>query len=98
LGEGKAVPSSQPSPVLKPGEGGARKSKEQKRLEAEQHQARFRHEQELQRKEEVRKRLKESEGLILNELGKTATHQNPARVKDLSHRLGEIQKQIKTLD
>jgi hypothetical protein len=41
--------------------------------------------------------LKEAEGLILSELGRPATHQDSARVADLSKRLGEIQKQIQQL-
>jgi ATP-binding cassette subfamily F protein 3 len=74
-----------------------RKTKEQKRQEAEERQARFRREQETKRKQDVLKQLKEAESLILNEMGRLETHQNPARVKDLSQRLGEIQKQIKAL-
>jgi ATP-binding cassette subfamily F protein 3 len=73
------------------------KSKEQKRREAEERQARYRREQEAQRKEDIRKGLRDAESLLLNEMGKPETHQNPARVKDLTQRLGEIQKQLKTL-
>jgi len=72
-----------------------RKSKEQKRLEAEQRQARYRQEQEIKRKQEVVKQLKEAEALLLSEMARQETHQNAARVKELSQRLGEIQKQIK---
>ncbi len=85
----KELPAVPPTPV--------RKSKEQKRLEAEARQAKYRQEQELKRKQEVLKQLKESEALLLSEMARLETHQNPARVKDLSARLGEIQKQIKTL-
>jgi ATP-binding cassette subfamily F protein 3 len=74
-----------------------RKSKEQKRLEAEQRQARYRHEQEGKRKQAVLKQLKDSESLLLSEMARLETHQNPARVKELSQRLGEIQKQIKAM-
>jgi len=76
---------------------GTRKTKEQKRLEAEQRQSKYRQEQEIKRKQDVVKQLKEAESLLLNEMGRLETHQNPARVKELSQRLGEIQKQIKAL-
>ena len=75
-----------------------RKTKEQKRQEAEERQARFRREQEAKRKQDVLKQLKEAESLLLSEMSRLETHQNPARVKELSQRLGEIQKQIKALD
>jgi hypothetical protein len=42
-------------------------------------------------------RLKESEDLLLNELGRPATHQDPKHAAELARRLGEIQKQIKQL-
>lgn len=97
-GEGKAVPSSQPSPVLRPVEGGGKKSKEQKRREAEERNARYRLEQEKKRKEEVRKGLKDAEDLILNEMSRLETHKDPTRVAELTRRLGEIQKQLKVFD
>jgi ATP-binding cassette subfamily F protein 3 len=74
-----------------------RKSKEQKRLEAEQRQARYRQEQEAKRKQDVLKQLKDAESLLLSEMARLETHQSPARVKELSLRLGDIQKQIKAL-
>jgi ATPase subunit of ABC transporter with duplicated ATPase domains len=89
-------PTSPSSPDGAAG-GTPRKSKEQKRMEAEERQARYRREQEEKRKQEVITRLKESEDLILSEMGRPATHENPQHVADLSRRLGEIQKQIKTL-
>jgi ATP-binding cassette, subfamily F, member 3 len=73
------------------------KSKEQKRKEAEERQAAYRREQDVKRKEAVRKNLKESEELLLSELAKPETYQNTARAKDLQQRLGEIQKQLKQL-
>ena len=88
-GEGRGFSSHASAP--------ARKSKEQKREEAEARQAKYRQEQEIKRKQEVLKQLKESESLILSEMARLETHQNPARVKDLSARLGDIQKQIKGL-
>lgn len=72
------------------------KTKEQKRREAEERQAAYRRAQEDKRKQDILKGLKEAEDLIVSELGREATHQNPARVKDLTQRLGDIQKQIKT--
>jgi ATP-binding cassette subfamily F protein 3 len=92
LGEGKRSAGEGSSAVY------SRKSKEQKRQEAEERQARYRREQELKRKQDVLKQLKESESLLLSEMARLETHQNPARVKDLSQRLGDIQKQIKTLE
>jgi len=74
-----------------------RKTKEQKRLEAEERQARYRREQEAKRKQDVLRQLKETESLLLSEMARLETHQSPSRVKELSQRLGEIQKQIKTL-
>ena len=73
----------------------SRKSKEQKRLEAEHRQAKYRQEQEAKRKQDVLKQLKEAESLLLDEMSRLETHQNPARVKELSQRLGDIQKRIK---
>jgi ATP-binding cassette subfamily F protein 3 len=74
-----------------------RKSKEQKRLEAEQRQAKYRLEQEKKRKLDVLKQLKEAESLLMSEMGRIETHKDPSRVAEISRRLGDIQKQIKTL-
>lgn len=74
-----------------------RKSKEQKRLEAEARQAKYLKEQEERRKAEVRKRLQESEALILSEMARLETHKDPARVAELSRRLGDIKKQLQSL-
>lgn len=73
------------------------KSKEQKRLEAEARQARYRQEQEKKRKQDVVSQLKEAESLLLSEMSRLETHQDPARVAEISRRLGDIQKQIKAL-
>jgi ATP-binding cassette, subfamily F, member 3 len=73
------------------------KSKEQKRREAQERQAEYNRKQEEKRKQEVINRLKESEDLLLSELAKPGTHQDPHRAADLARRLGEIQKQIKVL-
>ena len=43
------------------------------------------------------KGLRETESLLMSEMARQETHQNAARVKDLSQRLGDIQKQIKAL-
>jgi len=72
------------------------KTKEQKRREAEERQAAYRRAQEEKRKLDIIKGLKDAESLILSELERPATHQNPARVAELSKRLGEIQKQIRS--
>lgn len=83
-----------PRPAVE-GTGKGPKSKEQKRLEAEQRAARYRQEQEAKRKRDILKQLQDSEKLILNEMSRLETHQNPARVAELSKRLGEIQRQIR---
>jgi ATP-binding cassette, subfamily F, member 3 len=92
-----AKPEPAPAPRLAAPAGSGFKSKEQKRREAEERQTRSRLEQEAKRKADIRKGLQEAESLLLSEMAKLETHQNPGRVKDLTHRLGEIQKQIKTL-
>ena len=68
------------------------------RREAEERNARYRLDQEKKRKDDVRKQLKESESLLLSEMSRLETHQDPARVADLSRRLGDIQKQLKAFD
>ena len=50
----------------------------------------------MKRKLEVLKQLKEAESLLLSEMARMETHQDRARVAELSRRLGDIQKQIKT--
>jgi len=93
--------NTSPHPHLPPQGGkahsGGKKSKEQKRREAQERQAEYNRRQELQRKQDVIKRLKESEDLLLSELAKPATHADSKHAADLARRLGEIQKQIKTL-
>ena len=65
--------------------GGGKKTKEQKRQEAEERNARYRAAQEL-------KKLEDEEKIILAELEKPETYQNPAKAKELSARLSDIQK------
>ncbi len=74
-----------------------RKSKEQKRREAEERNARYRIAQEDKRKDDIRKGLKEAEGTLLDEMARLETHRDPGRVGELTRRLGEIQKQLKVL-
>ena len=78
-------------------ESSGRKTKEQKRMEAEARQARYRQEQEQKRKGDILKKMQESESLLLSELRAVCreTHQDATRVAELSRRLGDIQKQIK---
>ncbi len=78
-------------------QGSQRKTKDQKRLEAEQRQAKYRLEEEQKRKQEVLRQLQDTESLLLSEMARLETHENPARVKELSQRLGDIQKQIRLL-
>jgi ATP-binding cassette subfamily F protein 3 len=82
-------------PGKKPGSGP--KSKEQKRLEAQARQNDYLRKQEEKRKQEIRQRLQDSEGLLLSELARPNTHQDPKHAAELARRLGEIQKQIKQL-
>jgi len=95
LAAGKREEDTQRRPAPEPSTG--KKSKEQKRREAEERNARYRLAQEQKRKEDVRLRLKESESLLLSEMARMETHQDPARVKELYRRLGDIQKELKTL-
>ncbi len=95
--EHPASPRSISGPDPSQGAGTPRKSKEQKRREAEERNARYRLTQEEKRKGDVRKRLKDTEDLLLSEMARLETHQDPARVKELSQRLGEIQKQLRAL-
>ena len=96
-GEGKDEGTALLSPTSGGRGGNAPKSKDQKRLEAEQRQAKYRQEQEGKRKQDVIKTLRDSEKLILGELERLETHADHKRVADLSKRLGEIQKEIKKL-
>ncbi len=89
-GRGTEGPQGEAAPKV------VRKSKDQKRLEAEQRQAKYRLEQEKKRKQDVLKQLKEAESLLMSEMGRIETHKDPARVAEISRRLGDIQKQIKT--
>ena len=94
----KPVPA--PAPIVSPpsaAKSAGPKTKEQKRLEAEQRQAKYRQEQELKRKQDVLKQLRESEKLLLGELARVETHNDHKRVGELSKRLGEIQKEIQKL-
>jgi ATP-binding cassette subfamily F protein 3 len=99
----KEAPShpSTPHPDLPPPGGKEKsagpKSKEQKRREAQARQAEYNRKQEELRKQQVRKGLKESEDLLLSELARPETHKDPARVADLTRRLGQIQKQIQAI-
>jgi ATP-binding cassette, subfamily F, member 3 len=95
---GPLLPSNPKSEIRNPKSEAGPKSKEQKRREAEERNARYRLEQEKKRQDDVRKGLKEAEGLLLDEMGRLETHQNPARVAELTRRLGDIQKQLKALE
>jgi ATP-binding cassette subfamily F protein 3 len=92
-----STPAEASAKAGEPKQASGYKTKEQKRREAEERQAKFRRDQEAKRKDDIRKGLKDSESLLLHEMSKPETHQNPARVKDLTQRLGDIQKQLKAL-
>jgi ATP-binding cassette, subfamily F, member 3 len=96
-----ATPSPEATPIPKPAtdtpKASGPKSKEQKRREAQERQAEYNRKQEEKRKQEVIGRLKDSEGLILSELGRPATHNDPKHAAELARKLGEIQKQLKSL-
>jgi len=79
------------TPVKKSG----KKTKEQKRQEAEDRNARYRQAQEQKKTIEERQRLKEEENKVLHALADPQTHKNPEHVKQLIRRLGETQKQLK---
>jgi len=74
-----------------------RKSKEQKRKEAEERNARYRMAQQGISNLSPLEELQKEEQEILDAMADPATHQNPGRVAELTKRLGEIQKMVKTL-
>lgn len=76
--------------------GGGKKTKEQKRAEAEARNAAYRERMGLQELTEEQK-LKKEEEEILTAMGDPATHENPEKVTELTLRLGVIQKQLKNL-
>lgn len=78
----------------KPKSSGGKKTKEQKRIEAEARNAKYRAQLSNKESEEMRNELKKEEVTLMTELAKPEVHQNPGRVADLSRRLGEIQKII----
>jgi ATP-binding cassette, subfamily F, member 3 len=89
--------SPAPKPVPDAPKSSGPKSKEQKRREAQERQAEYNRKQEEKRKQDVLQRLKEAEDLILSELGRPATHNDPKHAAELARKLGEIQKQRKSL-
>ncbi len=70
------------------------KSKEQKRKEAEERNARYRQAQLDKARQVDIDRLKKEEESILQEMADPHTHQNPDRVKELTRRLGELKKKL----
>lgn len=71
--------------------GGGYKSKEQKRREAEERNARYRAAQAA--KNDGSPTPEDEEKRLLDEMARPETHQDPARVAEISRRLGELQKQ-----
>ncbi|MFN0118164.1 MAG: ATP-binding cassette domain-containing protein [Elusimicrobiota bacterium] len=76
---------------------GGKKTKEQKRLEAEERNARYRASQENEKKGGQLNSLKTEEENILNILSDPASHSNPQRIAELSKQLGEIQRKLNEL-
>lgn len=72
-----------------------KKTKEEKRREAEERNARYREEQQKKAQDEHLRLLKEESDKIVSELADPRTHQNPGRVKELTRRLGELNKHLK---
>jgi len=72
-----------------------KKTKEQKRLEAEERNARYRQAQEEKKRQGVRQSLEAERDRLLAELANPETHQKPSHVRDVSRRLGEIEKQLR---
>ncbi len=76
------------------GGGSGRKTKEQKRLEAEARNAKYRAAKEganLSPTEQLRKEEQE----IMEAMANPETHQDQAKIADLTRRLGEVQKKLK---
>jgi ATP-binding cassette, subfamily F, member 3 len=74
-----------------------KKTKEQKRLEAEERNARYRAAQEQKKVQGARDKLKEEQAALFTEMSYPATHQNPARVVEITRRLGELEKELRGL-
>jgi hypothetical protein len=74
--------------------GGGKKTKEQKRQEAEERNARYRAAQEQKEKEDRLGPLKIEEADILKQMADPTTHADPDRIKKLTQRLGQVQKQL----
>lgn len=75
----------------------SKKTREQKRQEAEDRNARYRLAQEQKMKDEKRRELQKKETELLNEMVLPETHHNPQRIIEITRMLGELKKQIKTL-
>jgi ATP-binding cassette subfamily F protein 3 len=89
-------PSTEPKEKSDKPKSGGKKTKEQKRAEAEARNAKYRERMGLQELTEEQK-LKKEEEEILSAMGDPATHENPEKVTELTLRLGVIQKQLKNL-
>lgn len=89
------IASSQATPA--PRNDSTRKTKEQKRKEAEERNTRHKAKQEKKNLLEKVEELKAEEKDIMRQFGNPKTHQNPDLVADLSRRLGEIQKLLKNI-
>lgn len=86
----------QPEAEKKP-ETGGRKTKEQKRLEAEERNAKFRMAKEGKSSLSEKDQLAKEENDIMTSLGNPDTHKDHSKVAELTKRLGEVQKKIKNI-
>ena len=74
-----------------------KKTKEQKRREAEERNAAYRLKQEKKKAREARAELEEEQAEILRLMGNPETHRDPKRVADLARQLGDVQRRLKDL-
>jgi len=86
---------TQPKTEEKTG-GRRKKSKEQKRREAEERNALYRQAKEQESRDKEKGKWVAEEADILAQLGNPATHQKPTQIADLTRRLGEIKKKLKS--
>jgi ATP-binding cassette subfamily F protein 3 len=94
----KAPSSTEPTekPIDRPKSGG-KKTKEQKRLEAEARNAKYREKMGMGAPLSEEQRLRQEEEKILAALGDPSTHEDSEKVSELTRQLGVVQKQLKNL-
>ncbi|MCG3204811.1 MAG: putative ABC transporter ATP-binding protein YheS [Elusimicrobia bacterium] len=88
---------TQPKPSAPQAGSSGRKTKEQKRKEAEERNARYRQLKEGKTPFNEKEQWTQEENEILTALGNPDTHKDPSKIAELTRRLGDVQKKLKTL-